>query len=138
MADFTEPRSWLSTFIIFASVATMLFAAIVFIFTDIPVLASLVSGILFGLFFGFFMAYFTQGETVEMDFKSKKKFMDAMNTKISQIGYYIESHTGNFFMYKPSFNAGLLAGRISITIKGKKAVIVGPQIYVKKLERVNE
>ena len=135
MHDLTEPRSWLSTFVIFAAISAIPFAILIFILTEIPLFLSLVSGLFFGLFFGFFMAYFTQGETVKISFKSKKKFMDRINTRISQIGYYLESHSGNFFMYKPSFHAGLLAGRISITFDGRKAIIVGPQIYVKKLEK---
>ncbi|MFP4117753.1 MAG: hypothetical protein ACLFTR_02420 [Candidatus Woesearchaeota archaeon] len=135
MSDITEPRSWPSTFVIFASVSAVPFAMMVFVFTDIPLHLSISSGVLFGLFFGFFMAYFTQGDTVKIKFRSKKKFMDRINTRISQIGYFLESHTGDFFMYKPSFHAGLLAGRISITFDGKTAIIVGPLMYVKKLER---
>ncbi len=138
MPDLTEPRSWPSTFVIFASISAIPFAMMIFVFTEVPILLSVASGLFFGLFFGFFMAYFTQGETIKVPIKGKKKFMDRINTRISQIGYYLESQSGNFFMYKPGFHAGLLAGRISVTIDGKKAIIVGPQMYVRKLEKEAE
>jgi hypothetical protein len=52
---------------------------------------------------------------------------------LAQLGYSPESQGAGFVTYKPSFQAGLLAGKISMLIEESSAVIVGPKLYVEKL-----
>ena len=52
--------------------------------------------------------------------------------------YYLESESNDFFTYRPSFLAGIGAGRISVDIsEGEKnvATVIGPKHYVDKLEK---
>jgi hypothetical protein len=52
---------------------------------------------------------------------------------MSQLGYHPATGDGSFLTYKPSFQAGLAAGRVSVQLRGGDAVIVGPRMYLRKL-----
>lgn len=93
------------------------------------------AGIAFGLFFGFVMAFFMKANTISILVHDKKSFIDKLNIGLAEIGYHPESQTDNFLTFKPSFQAGLLAGKISIQIGQNSATIIGPSTYVKKLQK---
>jgi hypothetical protein len=94
-------------------------------------------GFAFGLFTGalsgLILAFIFKGETATVDVPKKTAFVARLNVATSQLGYYPATHAEDFFTYKPSFQAGLAAGRISVQLEGGQAVIVGPKMYVKKL-----
>ena len=92
-------------------------------------------GIAFGLLFGFVMAFFMKAVTTSVTFQDKKVFLSRLNVALAEIGYYPQSQTESFFTYKPSFQAGLLAGKISVQIENSSATIVGPNTYIKKLQK---
>ena len=91
------------------------------------------AGLLFGLFFGLTMAFFFKGETATIEVVDKKSFVSQLNVATSQLGYYPATQAEDFFTYKPSLQAGLAAGRISVQLQDGQAVVVGPKMYVKKL-----
>lgn len=91
------------------------------------------AGLFFGLFFGLTMAFFLKGETTTVEVRDVKGFVSRLNVAMSQLGYNPASQTEDFFTFKPSFQAGLAAGRISVQLQEGQAVIVGPKMYIKKL-----
>ncbi len=91
------------------------------------------AGLLFGVFFGLTMAFFLKGETATVEVTDTRRFVSQLNVAMSQLGYNPATHTEDFFTYKPSFQAGLAAGRISVQLQERHAVVVGPKMYVKKL-----
>ncbi len=93
----------------------------------------LAGGFLFGLFFGLTMAFFLKGETATVGVVDKRDFVSRLNVATSQLGYHPATQAEDFFTYKPSFQAGLAAGRISVQMQEGRAVVVGPKMYVKKL-----
>jgi len=136
-----EPRSYVGTAIMFGAITALpfgilwswLFAAMQG-FTFGQVLPfGLGAGFFFGLFFGLTMAFFFKGETANVEFADKKGFVARLNVSMSQLGYNPASQTEDFLTYKPSFQAGLAAGRISVQLHDGHAIVVGPKMYVKKL-----
>ena len=92
-------------------------------------------GIAFGLVSGFVMAFFIKAVTISVTFQNKKTFLSRLNVGLAEIGYHPESQTESFLTYKPSFQAGLLAGKISVQIEDNSSTIVGPNTYIKKLQK---
>lgn len=92
-------------------------------------------GIAFGLLFGFAMAFFVKAVTISVTFQDKKTFLSRINLALAEMGYHPQSQNENFLTYKPSFQAGLLAGNISVSIENSSATIVGPNSYIKKLQK---
>ncbi len=90
---------------------------------------------MFGLLFGLTMAAFLKGVTITVNVRDKDEFVSQINVAMSQIGFNPATASGNFLTFKPSFQAGLLSGNFSVAIQGNKATIVGPGMYVKKLQK---
>jgi hypothetical protein len=101
----------------------------------------LLAGILFGVLFGITMAFFFKGDTITIAVHDKGSFAARLHIAISQLGFQPAGQTPQFlqdywfFTYKPSFQAGLLSGRIAVLIYDDEATIVGPKIYVAKLQK---
>ncbi len=93
------------------------------------------SGISFGLLFGFIMAFFMKAVTIFIMFQKKQAFLSQLNVALAEMGYHPESQAETFLTFKPSFQAGLLAGKISVQIEQNSATIVGPNNYIKKLQK---
>jgi len=93
----------------------------------------------FGLFFvlsiGVGMAFSMKAVTISVTFRDKKAFLSRLNIVLAEIDYHPVSQTESFLTYKPSFQAGLLAGRISVQIDDNSATLVGPNWYIKKLQK---
>jgi len=92
-------------------------------------------GLLFGLLFGFIMAAFLKGSTITVTVGDRDDLITRINVAMSQIGYNPATESANFLTFRPSFQAGLLAGRFSVVIQGNSATIVGPSAYIKKLAK---
>ena len=79
------------------------------------------------------------GDNTTNAYSSKVYFLGGRNTDLSTDGtiwrYNPATHTEDFFTYKPSFQAGVAAGRISVQLFEGRAVVVGPRMYVRKLLR---
>lgn len=136
-----EPRSYAETAIMLGAITALPFAVLwSWLFSAMQQRSfgeilpfGLIAGLLFGLFFGLGMAVFFKGETATVDVSDKKRFVSTLNVAASRLGFNPASQSDDFFTFKPSFSAGLAAGRISVQLKEGQAVIVGPKIYVKKL-----
>ena len=94
---------------------------------------SLGAGLLFGVLFGLTMAFFLKGETAAVKYIDEAAFLARLNIAVSQLGYNPAVQSERFVTFKPSFQAGLAAGRIAVQLQEGEAVIVGPRIYVHKL-----
>ena len=96
---------------------------------------SIPTGFMFGLLFGLIMAAFLKADTITVNIRDRDDFVSRINVAMSQIGFYPETGSGNFLIFKPSFWAGLMSGRFSIVIQGSKATIVGPSKYLKNIQK---
>jgi hypothetical protein len=90
-------------------------------------------GFFFGVAFGLTMAFFLKGKTAAVAVEEPKDFVNRLNVVMSQLGYNPATQTEDFFTYKPSFQAGLAAGRMAVQLQEGRAVIVGPKMYVEKV-----
>jgi hypothetical protein len=97
--------------------------------------SGIVAGLLFGFFFGLVMAFFLMGETTTIKVADKKGFVSRLNIAMAQLGYNPATQTDDFLTYKPSVQAGLAAGRISVQLTEGQAVLVGPKMYITKLRQ---
>lgn len=136
-----EPRSYTATAIMLGAITALPFAILwSWLFGAIQQQSfgeilpfGLGAGFCFGLLFGLTMALFLKGETATFQVADKKGFVSRLNVVMSQLGYNLATQTDDFFTYKPSFQAGLAAGRISVQLQEGQAVVVGPKMYVEKL-----
>ena len=136
-----EPRSYAGTAITLGAVTILPYAILhswlVSVLKQQPFGEVLSSEIYFALFFGvsfgLTMAFFFKSKTAAVAIAEPKGFVKRLNVSLSQLGYHPATQTEDFFTYKPSFQAGLAAGRISVQLQEGQAVIVGPKMYVEKL-----
>lgn len=105
-------------------------------FSQVFVRYGIWSGIGFGLLFGLIMAFSMKAVTISVTFEDKETFLSRINITLAEMGYHPESQNESFLTYKPSFQAGILAGKISVSIKNSIATIVGPNSYIKKLQKL--
>jgi hypothetical protein len=136
-----EPRSYAGTAIMIGAITALPFAVLwSWLFAAMQDQSfgeilpfGLLAGLLFGLVFGLTMAAVFKAETASVAVSDKQHFISTVNSALSQFGYTPASQFDDFFTYKPSFQAGLVAGTISVQLTEQQAVIVGPKIYVNKL-----
>ena len=93
------------------------------------------SGIPGVLLIGFGAAHTIKAVTASVTFQDKKTFLSRLNVLLAEIGYHPESQTESFLTYKPSLLAGLFSGKISVQIDDTSSTIVGPNAYIKKLQK---
>jgi hypothetical protein len=129
-----NPRGYLATATMFGTITALPFGLLFSLLTNIPVEAGLIAGIFFGLLFGPFMAIFFRGMRVRLP-ATNARFDGLLQQAMAEFGYYLESQIGSSMTFKPSFQAGLLAGRITITKAADGVDVFGPAFYVKKLNR---
>jgi len=130
-----KPRGYLGTFFgifFFASLASTILIALVM---GQPIRDAFHEGCIFGLLFGLIMAAFMKGETISVTYQDKQEFLGRLSICLAEIGYHPDTQTDFFATFKPSFRAGLLAGRISVKVGANEAIIVGPRMYVGKLQK---
>ncbi len=73
-------------------------------------------------------------KTISINLKSNS--IEDIGSGMANIGYFLESKTGDLYIYKPSVFVTLLAGRILIKIKNNLAQIEGTTGYLRKLEKI--
>lgn len=138
-----EPRGSWGTFVMMAGVTALpfgllwswLFSLTMGLDFSQVLAVGIWGGVAFGLIFGFVMTFFMKAVTLSVGFQDTGTFLSRLNVALAEIGYHPQSQTETFFTYKPSFQAGLLAGKISVQVEHGSAVIVGPSTYVKKLRK---
>jgi hypothetical protein len=136
-----KPRNFLGSFLTLAGITSLPFALLWSVMYSAmmdldfgQVLGTGIwAGIAFGVIFGFVMAFFLRAETISVPVQDRETFLTTLNIELAELGYHPESQAGDFFTFKPSFQAGLLAGKVSVQIRPGSATIVGPLTYVRKL-----
>lgn len=136
-----EPRGVAGTAILFGGLAALPFALIwsaLFALSTGRTFGDILptgmgAGLCFDIFFGAMMGSKFRGETAAVDFADKRDFGARLNIATSQLGYFPATQAEGFHTYKPSFQAGLAAGRISVQLLERQAVLVGPKMYIDKL-----
>lgn len=136
-----EPRSFAGTAVMIGSITSIPFALLwSWLFAAMQQSSfgevlpfGLFAGLLFGFLFGPVMASFFKGETATVQFVDRKRFVTTLHGALSQLGYHPGTDHGDFITYRPSLQAGLLAGRISVHLGDEEAVMVGPKIYIERL-----
>jgi len=119
-----EPKSYFATAVYIGFPAGILFGLVNW---------SIVAGAGFGIIFGGIMGTLFREETYTFSFGDKSDFIADANIAITQIGFKAEEATESMMTYKPGGQAGILAGNIVIVFKGKKASMMGPRTYIKKV-----
>lgn len=136
-----EPGSYLRTAVVLGSVTVLPFAILwswLFATMQQRTFAEILplglgAGLFFGVSFGLTMAFFIQRVTAIVGVRDRRELAARLNVALSQLGYFNVIQSEDFLTYKPSFQAGMAAGRISVQFQGNQAVIVGPRMYVQKL-----
>ena len=95
----------------------------------------ILAGLLFGMIFGFIMAFLMQGDEITVAFEDENQFRERLDVALSLIGYRKGEQKRSSFTYKPTWRAGILAGRIWVELNERSASIHGPQSYLKRLQR---
>ena len=95
-----------------------------------------VGGALFGLMMGAFTALRTRAvsETLTLD-ENLDAFLSRLTLRLAELDFYPETTVGSAYTYKPSWMAGIAAGRITIAVDRSSATILGPALHVRKLLR---
>jgi hypothetical protein len=138
-----KPRGFWGTFVMLAAITALPFALLWSLIWSLLMglefgqvfSLGIWGGIGFGLLFGFIMAFFMKAVTISMKFQEEEAFVSQLNVALAEMGYHPESQTEAFLTFKPSFQAGLLAGKISVQIEQNSVAIVGPNTYIKKLQQ---
>jgi hypothetical protein len=94
---------------------------------------ALVGGAVFSAVFGLNNARFLQVETVTFDVADPRTFVAVINLTTSRLGFYPASRSDDFHGYCPAFQTGWAAGWISVQMLGRKAVVIGPRVFVQKV-----
>lgn len=136
-------RGFWGTFAVIGSVSAVLFGVLwtlLYSFTRETELGELIklgamAGLLFGLLFGFVMALLMQGYNTSMNFTDRAHFLERLTLNLSAMGYKVGAEQNGHVMFKPTWRAGILAGRITVDIGEGVATVSGPQAYVKRLQR---
>lgn len=128
-----KTRGYFATVINLFVFTSLPFSILMAIFSGTPIGSTLIPGVVFGLIFGFIGALFLKGDKITIPLDNKDKTISKVNIRLAEIGYHPETQTENFLTFKPSFQAGLLAGKISIQVEVNSLTIIGPRIYLKKL-----
>jgi hypothetical protein len=87
-------------------------------------------GLAAGAMFGAVMARFMRGVTCIVGVPEPKAFIQNINIAAAQLGYRPSFATEQQFCFRPTWQAGLLAGQILVQLRDHEAVVVGPRIYV--------
>ncbi len=136
-----QPRSFWGTFSMIAGVTSLPFALLwSWLFAQMNGMSfgnvlsvGIWGGLGFGVLFGFTMAFFLKGEMRRIPVSDPAQFRDRLTMMMAQIGYIPETQTEKILTYRPSYQAGLLSGRITVAISSNEAVMVGPTMHVRKL-----
>ena len=142
-----KPRGFWYIFFRIAIILGPLFVFLCTLLISFMIMKGLESGqilrasIMFGIAFMFLVvavvltAFAIKAIVISVTFQDRKAFLSRLNVVLAEIGYHPESQTESFLTYKPSLLAGLLAGRISAQIDDNSATLVGPNWYIKKLQK---
>lgn len=136
-----EPRSYLGTAIMVAAFTAFPFGLVMsgfmwLIAPSFPALAiasGMGSGGLFGLAMGFILAFKLRALTERIALEDVPGVQNALAIKLAQLGFYPESQFESVWTYRPSIQAGLAAGRITLVWEPHGVTVVGPEVYVKRL-----
>ncbi|MCK9319907.1 hypothetical protein [Methanoculleus sp.] len=128
--NLTKPRSETSIFITLFAITALPFGISMYIILGLNIL---ITGISFGILFALFMTPLLKTDKKIIHLTSKNTITKIKEKLIIDLGYTIEYESKNLYIFKPTFHAGLIAGRISITINQKTATITGPKLYVTKI-----
>lgn len=93
----------------------------------------MVTGIVFGLAFGFILAPKLRARTERITLEDVSEARNALQVKLAQLGFYPESQFESVWTYRPSVQAGLAAGRITLVWEAAGVTIIGPAVYVNRL-----
>ena len=93
-------------------------------------------GVGFGLLFGLLQAFDYKSSTISVSFDNKDVFLTQLKAAMTRIGFHPESQNHNALSYKRSaFREKLMNPRISAQIEQNSATIVGPALYIKRLQK---
>lgn len=99
----------------------------------LPLMVLLAVG--FGLLFGLLNAFNYKASTMSVSFQDKDAFLHRLDTAINKLGFSLETQDQNTVIYKrTAFQEKLMNPSISVQIEQNHATIVGPALYIKRLQ----
>lgn len=128
-----NPRGYFATAVTLAAATALPFALFQALLMRAPIGSAIAVGIAFGVLFGLIMAIFIRGKTVQYRCANPGAMLEELPGALAEMGYHPESKFGNSMTFKPSFWAGWLSGRITITAQDNRIEVFGPRRYVRKL-----
>lgn len=85
--------------------------------------------------FGLFLALIYRGAMLSAHFTDQRDFITRLRGALGELGYFLESESDRFLAFKVKWHAGLLAGRITVSLDAGRASIYGPRVFLAKLRR---
>lgn len=142
-----EPRGFLSTWIMLAILAGVMFGGMMIPVSNVE--ARMMLGVVFGGLFGLGMAPMTRGVRIAVPFDDKDVFIGKLNIATSELSYQVKHKSDEFLTFQGTSIANFSIGGLSLTptsfflisvqIDGHQATIVGPYYVTKKLvERLSD
>jgi hypothetical protein len=84
---------------------------------------------------GIVAGWFLRGEILELGVGNPAEFRTRVSVALSDFGFEPAFSAENILSFKPSIWTGVLAGKVSVVLRDQEATIVGPRMYLKKLEK---
>ena len=117
----------------FAAIGAVPFCVAYWLLTRATLPRALWSGLAAAGLFGLILGAIYQGATLAVRFNDQKAFVVRLKGALAELGYFVKSDSDSFLTFRMDWNAGLLAGRISVRLDRERAQVAGPKIYLRKL-----
>lgn len=95
----------------------------------------LYAGVGFALIFAFIVAFYIKSETIVIPIQDPRDLLGKIHIALAELGYHPSYTSAQFITFKPSLQAGILGGTVSVNISQNDVTIVGPSAGMKKLQK---
>ena len=130
-----NPRGYWGTAVMLAAMTALPFGLLMWLVLGGPLEIHVVSGMAFGLLFGGVMGFLFKSAELRLPVTGPEHAMDDLQMILAGLGYFPKSDLGGVVQFAPSFQAGLMAGRITVRRSDAAFDIVGPSMYLGKLAK---
>ena len=140
--SFLEPRGYFGSAVVIAAMTALPFgvgwawlmsAMFERPFGGVILVVGLIAGAFFGISMGVILGAFMRVRRVGLACSAVGTTFRQLHALVAELGYDIRLQTTDFTTYKPSFQAGLLSGSMSIRRDGEIITIIGPRFYVARV-----
>lgn len=91
-------------------------------------------GIICGLIISLFISiFYIKRESISLPVHDPAAFLSRVRSEIEDLGYELKSTSPQHLQFKPPFQSTLLGGGFQVELKGDRARVTGPKVYLEKL-----